>query len=260
VHFTSSDGAATLPADSTLSNGQGTFAATLTKAGSQTITATDTATTTISGALSVTVRAATAVRLILAGGPSAIAGAPIQFSATAQDQFGNTDLAYAGTIHFTSSDTSAGAVLPTDATLTGGQGTFSATLTKAGAQTITGTDVARATVKGTLSVSVSAATAATLVLDSPTSTTAGQTFTAKVTLRDLYGNVATGYRGAIHFSTSDPLPTVVLPADYTYTAGDAGSHSFSVQLWTIGNQTLTARDKVVPSLTDTNSISVGLLF
>jgi len=260
VHFTSSDGSATLPPDSTLTNGQGTLAATLTRAGSQSITATDTATTTIGGALPVTVRAATAVRLVLADGPTATAGAAFQFSVTAQDQFGNTDLAYAGTVHFTSSDTSAGAVLPSDAILTGGQGTFSATLTKAGAQTITGTDVARATVKGSLSVTVKPATAATLVLDSPTSTTAGQSFTVKVTLRDQYGNVATGYTGAVHFSTSDPLPTVVLPADYTFTAADAGSHSFSVQLWTVGNQTLTAADKVVPSLSDTNSISVRLLF
>jgi hypothetical protein len=259
VHFTSSDGAATLPPDSTLTNGQATFAATLTRAGSQTITATDTATATIGGALTVTVRAATAVRLILAGSPTARAGSPFQFSVTAQDQFGNTDLAYAGNVHFTSSDTSAGAVLPSDATLNGGQGTFSATLAKAGAQTITGTDVARPTVKGSLSVTVTPGTATTLVLDSPSSTTAGAAFTVKVTLRDQYGNVATGYTGAIHFSTSDPLPTVVLPEDYTFTAGDAGSHSFSVRLWTVGNQTLTAADKVAPSLSDTNTISVRLL-
>jgi hypothetical protein len=259
VRFTSSDGAATLPPDSTLTNGQGTFAATLTRAGAQTITATDTATATVRGDLTVTIRAAAAVRLALAGSPTATAGTPFQFSVTAQDQFGNTDLAYAGSVHFTSSDTATGTVLPSDSTLTGGQGTFSARLTKAGVQTITGTDVARATVKGSFSVSVAAATAATLVLDSPTSATAGQSFTVKVTLRDEYGNVATGYRGTVHFSTSDPLPTVVLPPDYTFTASDAGSRSFSVQLWTVGSQTLTAGDKARPSLSDTNSITVALL-
>jgi len=41
VHFTSSDGAAVLPANSTLTNGTGTFAATLNTGGNQTITATD---------------------------------------------------------------------------------------------------------------------------------------------------------------------------------------------------------------------------
>jgi hypothetical protein len=54
VHFTSSDTAAVLPPDSTLAKGNGTFSATLTNAGFQTITATDTASGSIHGALSVT--------------------------------------------------------------------------------------------------------------------------------------------------------------------------------------------------------------
>ena len=49
VHFTSSDGAASLPADTTLANGTGTFSATLNTAGSQTITTTDTANSSITG-------------------------------------------------------------------------------------------------------------------------------------------------------------------------------------------------------------------
>src|SRR5205823_13482622 len=50
VHFTSSDGQAILPADSTLSNGAGTFSATLRTAGNQTITATDKTSSSITGA------------------------------------------------------------------------------------------------------------------------------------------------------------------------------------------------------------------
>src|SRR5206468_308419 len=49
VHFTSTDASATLPADSTLTNGAGTFNATLRTAGSRTITATDTVTSSITG-------------------------------------------------------------------------------------------------------------------------------------------------------------------------------------------------------------------
>ena len=49
VHFSSSDTQATLPANSTLTNGAGTFSATLRTAGNQTITATDTVTGTITG-------------------------------------------------------------------------------------------------------------------------------------------------------------------------------------------------------------------
>ena len=54
VHFTSSDPAAVLPPNSKLMNGTGTFPATLTNAGSQIITATDTASTSLQGFLSVT--------------------------------------------------------------------------------------------------------------------------------------------------------------------------------------------------------------
>ena len=47
VHFTSTDSQASLPANSTLTNGVGTFSATLKTVGSQTITATDTVTSSI---------------------------------------------------------------------------------------------------------------------------------------------------------------------------------------------------------------------
>jgi hypothetical protein len=49
VHFTSSDPQAVLPGDSSLNNGTGTFPASLASLGSQTITATDTAASTITG-------------------------------------------------------------------------------------------------------------------------------------------------------------------------------------------------------------------
>jgi hypothetical protein len=66
----------------------------------------------------------------------------------------------------------------------------------------------------------------------------GQTFTIRVT--DAYGNTVTGYRGAIHSSSSDPL--AVLPADYTFTATDAGKHTFRVTLKTPGAQWLEVAD------------------
>src|SRR5579863_4328736 len=49
VHFSSTDAQASLPADSTLTNGTATFSASLKTVGSQTITATDTLTPTITG-------------------------------------------------------------------------------------------------------------------------------------------------------------------------------------------------------------------
>ena len=45
-----------------------------------------------------------------------------------------------------------------------------------------------------------------------------------VTAKDAYGNMATGYTGTVHFTSSDGQ--AVLPANYTFVAGDAGIHTF----------------------------------
>src|SRR5438128_3755058 len=95
------------PADSPLTNGKGPFSATLAKAGAQTITAAD-SNNALSTTVTVAVSAASATKLVLASSASPVAGTSFGFSVTAQDQFGNTDPAYAGTVHFTSSDTATG--------------------------------------------------------------------------------------------------------------------------------------------------------
>ena len=117
VHFTSSDGAAVLPANTTLTSGAGTFSVTLKTAGNQTITATDTVNSSITGSSSaVTVSAAAATHFVVSAPASATAGSAVTVTVTAQDAFNNTATGYAGTVHFTSSD--AAAVLPANSTLT----------------------------------------------------------------------------------------------------------------------------------------------
>ena len=259
VHFTSSDTSTgvALPADATLTNGQGTFSATLIRAGVQTITATDNATASITGVLTVTVRAASATKFAASASTTTpTAGAAFSVTLKAQDQYGNTDTAYAGRAHFTSSDTSSGVVLPADSSLTNGQGTFSVTLTKAGAQTVTATDTATASITGSVSVTVKPGAAASLTLGAPATATANQSFYVTVTAKDRYGNVATGYRGTVQFTSSDLLAT--LPANYTFTAGDAGAHSFSVTLVTPPSESVTVTDTANASLTASAQITVKL--
>src|SRR5262249_41026009 len=147
VHFTSSDGQAVLPANSTLTNGTGSFSATLKTAGSQTITAADTSNASITGTSgAVTGTAAAATHFLVSAPSSATAGSDFSFTVTAQDAFNNTDTGYAGTVSFTSTDGQA--VLPGDSTLTNGTGTFSATLKTAGSQTITATDTVDSSITG----------------------------------------------------------------------------------------------------------------
>ena len=72
---------------------------------------------------------------------------------------------------------------------------------------------------------------------------------------DAAGNVATGYTGTVHLSSSDAQ--AVLPADYTFTAADGGIHTFTVTLKTAGTQSLSVVDTAHPSLTNSLSVSVA---
>jgi hypothetical protein len=263
VHFSSSDtsNGVILPADSTLTGGQGSFSVTLIKAGAQTLTVSDAANG-LSTTVTITVTAQAASRFALATSANPTAGTSFSFSVTAQDPYGNTDTSYAGTLHFASTDTSAGVALPPDSTLTNGQRTFSATLIKVGSQTITGTDTANASITGRLTVQVAPGAAASVSVVTPATVKANQPFVLTVTLRDRFGNLATTYTGTLHFTSSDPLamPANQLPADYTFTAADGGSHSFAASMVTPGSQTITATDTANPALTGTSSpITVTLL-
>src|SRR5205085_382082 len=138
VHFTSSDGAATLPANSTLTNGTGTFNATLRTLGNQTITATDTVTSSIAGTSNaIAVSAAAATHFAVSTPASATAGSAFSFTVTALAHPTRRSTGHAGTVHFTSSD--GAATLPANSTLTNGTGTFSATLRTSSSQTISAT-------------------------------------------------------------------------------------------------------------------------
>jgi SPP1 family predicted phage head-tail adaptor len=137
VHFTSSDASATLPADGTLTNGVGVFSATLATLGSQTLTATDAATASITGNGKPTVtRPATHFAWTSPG--TATKNVPFTVTVTALDVTNATAVAYLGTVHFSATDGSA--VLPADSTLTAGVGTFSMTLKTDGSQTLTAVD------------------------------------------------------------------------------------------------------------------------
>ena len=87
-------------------------------------------------------------------------------------------------------------------------------------------------------------TAAYFTVAAPTSVSAETPFDITVTALDPYGNPAVNYQGTVTLSTSDTDPGIVLPADYTFTAADAGVHTFSggATLITPGDQTITATD------------------
>ncbi len=72
---------------------------------------------------------------------------------------------------------------------------------------------------------------------------AGTPFDVTVTAQDANGNTVTGYTGTVTFSSQDPYGAS-LPANYTFTAGDQGSHTFrgGAALYTAGTDDVTVTD------------------
>ena len=96
-------------------------------------------------------------------------------------------------------------------------------------------------------ITVVPAAASYFVIAAPPSVSGGVPFSVTVSAKDPYKNVATGYTGTVHFTSSDAQAG--LPADYTFTAADAGVHVFSVTLESNGSQSIAATDTSNTSIT-----------
>src|SRR5207244_2832767 len=192
--------------------------------------------------------------LALSAPAAATAGTPFTVTVTAVDGQGAPVTSYDGTVHFTSSDTSPGVVLPPDSTLSSGTGTFSITLAGTGSQTVTVSDAARS-LSATATVTVSsAARAEQLRTSGPATAKAGDAFSVTVSAVDGQGNPVPSYAGTIHFTSSDTAAAVRLPPDSTLSGGQA---TFNVTLTTAGAQTVTASDVASSLPSATASLAVG---
>jgi hypothetical protein len=100
-----------------------------------------------SGAVNVTSPPGPATHLVVSAPANVGPGSVFSVTVTAKDAANVTATGYAGTVHFTSSD--GAAVLPANATLTNGVGTFPVRLFTAGSQTVTATDTVAASINGT---------------------------------------------------------------------------------------------------------------
>ena len=210
--------------------------------GSMVVTAVDTSTSSLRGNSAAVAVTGLPVGLQLSLPSSATAGTPIGVTITALDANGLTAPSYTGTVGFSSSDTNA-------STPAGAQITSGGTLTLAnaiifhlaGPQSITATDVTYKVPPATRSVSVQPGPLASLVLASlPNPSPLGQAQFFTVAAFDTYANLATNYRGTLHFTSGNPAHT--LPTDYTFTAGDNGQATVrpGITFNAIGTQSFTA--------------------
>jgi hypothetical protein len=97
---------------------------------------------------------------------------------------------------------------------------------------------------GGVNIGAYQASATAFVLSAPDTVDPGAPFDLTVAAVDPFGQPTYGYTGTVTFTTTDPDPGVVLPADYSFTPDDQGTHTFSggVTLVTPGDQTITATD------------------
>jgi hypothetical protein len=244
VHLSSSDGQAALPANYTFSatdQGVHSFTATLKTAGSQSLTAADTANGSLTGTESaITVNPGSATTLFIGGFPTSVtANVPVTFTVTAQDAYGNVVTSYNSRVHFSAPDWRT--VLPADTALTNGTGTFSITFWTAGTQSFSVWDAATgAPAVQQSGIIVNPGPVAGILANAGTTVTAGTSLVVTITAIDCAGNTAPSYRGTIQFNSSDPQAT--LPATYTFTAADAGVHTFTVVLRAAGARYVAAWD------------------
>ena len=186
------------------------------------------------------------------GTPSAqAAGSAFSVTVNAVDTNWNV-VSASDTVGITSSD--ANALLPTNAPLVAGTGTFSVTLKTSGSQTLTATDITDGTkgadTSGAISVSAGAFARLQLLVPgetaapgtpsgktgTPSAQAAGSAFSVTVNAVDTNWNVVSA-SDTVGITSSDA--NALLPTNAPLVAG---TRTFSVTLKTSGSQTLTATD------------------
>jgi peroxidase len=178
-------------------------------------------------------------------------GKSFDITVVAEDASGNLAAGYTGTVRFSLGTMDAGAVLPTDYTFTAadhGVHTFHVTLSATGSQTIIVTDTTTSSIVGQAKVTAAAPGLVTHFALIPIGPAiAGSATQVLVVALDAFNNIVTNYTGTVHLTSSDS--SAKLPADYTFTTSDHGSHLFSIVFGAAGDDTLTATDTKNSSIT-----------
>lgn len=146
-----------------------------------------------SGFLNEIVNAPPGPSLSVTGPSGLIAGTQGTFTISAVNPDGSADTDYSGTVQISSSDPKA--ILPGYVAISGGVGSFPATLETAGVESIAATDVSNSRMTGSDGgIAVTPAAASQMIFSQlPPSGTAGQTLGAvAVEIEDAFGNVEIG--------------------------------------------------------------------
>ena len=233
--------------------------------GNQTITATDSVTSSITGTSPVIdVSPARASGLVIVNRPpSGVAGSKLStVTVHANDPYGNLDTSFDGQVTIGLASGSAGTLTGTlTQTASAGVATFNDLVdTTSGSITLTaasGTLTTGATGGATLPIDPASTNHFTVTVSFASPDVAGTAGSVTVAAYDTYGNLESSgpnqYLGTVDLSSTDSQISG-LPANYPFTVGDAGSHTFNnVALKTAGNRTITATDSATSTITGTSA-------
>lgn len=188
---------------------------------------------------------------------SQTAGQPFTATVLAVDAYWNVVTTVTDTVQLSSSDPAA--TLPLTVTLAAGTAVFSTTHFTADSHTLSADDLSNPAINDGISQNfvVAPAAASRLELTLPAATQILDVLDITLAAYDPYNNLATGYTGQVQFSSSDSQAT--LPANYTFTIGDAGDHTFADGLIfrTAGSQIITITDILQPSLVAIGTVAVS---
>lgn len=181
------------------------------------------------------------------------AGKAFKAIVTALDASNHVVTGFKGIVQISLATADAGATLPASYSFTTadhGKHAFQLTLSATGPQTVKATS---GKITGTANLTVDAPVThfgvsafGQAMIGSPT--------IINVVALDANNRAVPAYSGTIHFTSTDGF--ALLPADYTFTPADGGSHLFQATFWNVGKTTLVATDKTDGSLAASASIKV----
>ena len=200
------------------------------------------------------INVSTATSIEVSAPATTTAGAPLPLTLSAVDSSGNLVTDFTGWVHVTTTDSRMSGLTYTFTAADAGTHTFGGgvALFTAGIQTITASGPAQLT--GSRTINVTAAAASQFAIAADATGVAGSAVSFTVTAQDAFGNFAADYTGTVQFSSSDVQ--AALPANYTFSASDAGVANFSAILKTAGAKTVTATDTLAAS---TRGVSASIL-
>ena len=182
---------------------------------------------------------------------SSPAGVSVVVALTVRDAFSNVATNYATTATVRTTDPK---VEAQNVQVVAGLGNVAFVFQTAGAQSVVASSDS---ITGQAALSITAGAAYSLALTgipvAPAPVPVGSNPNVVVNALDKYGNTATSYVGTVQFKSTDSKAQ--LPANYTFTAQNAGSVIFTGQLQfaTVGTQSVTVSDPAASYLTSTIS-------